>query len=100
MKKNFKIIGSAHSIKQIRIKEKQGTEAIFISPIFKTKKYKKFLNPIKFNLLTLETTKKIIALGGIAVKNLNKLRITKSYGFAGISFFKDNNKIKIQYEKN
>jgi thiamine-phosphate pyrophosphorylase len=95
MKKGFKIIGSAHSIKQIRIKEKQGVEAIFISPLFKTKNYKKFLNPIKFNLLTLKTIQKIIALGGITTSNLNKLRVTKSCGFAGISFFKDNDKFKI-----
>ena len=95
MKKGFKIIGSAHSIKQIRIKEKQGAEAIFLSPLFKTIKYKTFLNSIKFNLLALKTPKKIIALGGITANNINELRLTKSYGFAGISFFKKNNIIKI-----
>ena len=89
------IIGSAHSVSELKIKERQGAQAIFISPLFKTKKNKEFLNPVKFNLLALKTSKKIIALGGITTKNLNKLRITKSYGFAGISYFKNNDRIKI-----
>ena len=86
-KKKFAIIGSAHSVSEIKIKEKQGAELIFISPIFKAKKSNKFLNVIKFNYLTLNTKKKVIALGGIAENNLNKLRITNSFGFASISYF-------------
>ena len=35
--KKFKIIGSAHNIREIIIKENQGCEKIFISPIFKVK---------------------------------------------------------------
>ena len=95
VKKKFMIIGSAHSIKEIKIKEKQGAELIFISPLFKTSKSNKFLDPIKFNFLASKTNKKVIALGGITIKNLNRLKITKSCGFAGISFFKNNNNIKI-----
>ena len=41
----------------------------------------KFLNLIKF------TKKKIIALGGINDKNLNKLPLLNINGYAGISFF-------------
>ena len=95
VKEKFSIIGSAHSIKEIRIKEKQGVELIFLSPLFKTKKNKKILNPTRFNYLASKTSKKVIALGGITTKNLIRLRLTKSYGFAGISFFKDNNNIKM-----
>ena len=91
--KNFKIIGSAHNIFEIRTKEKQGVELIFISPLFKTKKNEKFLNILKFNLLALKTNKKVVALGGILKKNLNKLTLTKISGFAGISYFKKNDKI-------
>ena len=94
-KKNFIVIGSAHSIKEIRIKEQQGAELIFIYPIFKTNKKKQFLNPIKFNLLATKTNKRVIALGGILKENLNKLRLTKAYGFAGISYFENSDKIKI-----
>ena len=95
IKKKFTIIGSAHSIREIRIKEKQGAELIFISPLFKNKKNKNFLNPIKFNLLALNTNKKIIALGGITSKNLNKLGVVRAYGFAGITYFKNNDNIKL-----
>ena len=36
----FIILGSAHNLKEIRIKEKQGVRCIFLSPIFKIKKSK------------------------------------------------------------
>ena len=61
--KSFKIIGSAHNIKEIKIKEGQNCEIIFISPIFKTKKNKKFLGTVKFNLLAKNTKKKLSLLG-------------------------------------
>ena len=79
---------------EIKIKEKQGAQLIFLSPIFKTIKKKKFLNPVKFNYLASKTSKKVIALGGITSKNLNRLKMIKTIGFAGISYFKNNDKIK------
>ena len=91
MKKNFLVIGSAHSVQEIKNKELQGVKTIFLAPLFKTKKNKIFLNPIKFNLLGLQTTQRIIALGGITGKNLNRLGVTRSIGFAGISYFRNNN---------
>ena len=93
--KNFKIIGSAHDIKEIRIKESQNCEKIFISPIFKTEKNKKFLDTVKFNLLAKSTKKKIICLGGINTENLKKNRLTKSSGIASISWIKKNGLNKI-----
>jgi thiamine-phosphate pyrophosphorylase len=93
--KNFKIIGSAHNLSELKIKEKQGVELIFISPLFKIKKNKSFLNITRFNLLTLKSNKKVIALGGILKKNLNKLKLIKASGFAGISYFKNNDKINV-----
>ena len=36
-KKNFKIVGSAHNIKEIRIKENQNVGKIFLSSLFKKK---------------------------------------------------------------
>ena len=51
-KKNFIVLGSAHNIKEIRIKEVQKVDAIFISSLFNKKKnflgINKFLNLIKF----------------------------------------------------
>ena len=40
LKKKFLIIGSAHNLKEIKIKEKQGVSKIFLSPLFKIKKRK------------------------------------------------------------
>jgi len=93
-RKKFIIIGSAHSVDEIRIKEKQGVNLIFLSPLFKTKKNKKFLNSSKFNQLSLTTSKKLIALGGITSRNLNKLKMINAVGFAGISYFKNSDKIR------
>jgi len=92
-KKKFIAIGSAHSVKEIKIKEKQGVKLIFLSPLFKVDKNKKFLNPIKFNLLAAKTNIKVIALGGINQLNFKKLNLVKSYGFAGISYFINQNNI-------
>tara|TARA_B100000963_G_C22631253_1_gene675054 strand:+ start:2828 stop:3364 length:537 start_codon:yes stop_codon:yes gene_type:complete len=88
-KKNFLILGSAHNIYELRNKEKQGVEVIFLSPLFKTKHYKNGLGISKFNVLSKMSNKKIIALGGITKKNINKLKITNAYGFSGISYFKN-----------
>ena len=85
-KKKFLIIGSAHNNKEIKIKEKQGVNIMFLSSIFK--KNKNYLGINRFKLLSKLTNKKIIALGGISNFNLKKLKLTNCSGFAGISFFK------------
>ena len=35
--KNFKIIGSAHNLKEVKIKKQQGCEEVFLSPLFHLK---------------------------------------------------------------
>ena len=92
-KKKFKIIGSAHNLKEIKIKEKQGCDEIFISPLFKIIKKKGFLNISRFNYLCSLTKKNIIALGGINKKNFNQLNSVNSNGFASISWIKKNRPI-------
>lgn len=82
---NFTIIGSAHNNKEIKIKEKQGVDLLFLSSIFK--KNKNYLGINKFKLLSKLTNKKTIALGGISKKNINKLKLINCFGFAGISYF-------------
>ena len=72
-KKNFKIIGSAHNLKEIRTKETQKVDKIFLSSLFK--KNKNYLGINKFKLLSKLTRKKIVVLGGISKKNLKKLKI-------------------------
>ena len=91
---NFILIGSAHSIREIRDKEKQKVEQIFLSPLFKTKKSNKVLNILRFNNLTKFTKKPIIALGGINKNNIKKLKLINIYGFAGIRYFVNNKNVK------
>ena len=85
-KKNFILLGSAHNLKEIRIKEKQNVNKIFLSSIFK--KNNNFLGINKFNFLSKLSYKKIIALGGISKDNIRLINLTKSAGVAGISVFK------------
>mgnify|MGYP001411520108 CR=1 FL=1 len=86
IKNNFIIIGSAHNIKEIRIKELQKTNLIFLSSIFKQNK--NYLGVNKFHNISKLTKQKIIVLGGVSKKNINKLKILNCFGFAGISYFK------------
>ena len=85
LKRNFKIIGSAHNLKQIKIKEIQKVQKIFLSSLFK--KNKNYLGINKFKLLSQLTRKKIVALGGISKTNLKKLQLLNISEFAGISYF-------------
>ena len=86
LKKNFRILGSAHNIKEIRLKEKQKVSLIFISSIFK--KNKNYLGLYKFINLEKLTDVDISALGGISKSNLRILSLTRCAGFAGISYFR------------
>ena len=85
LKKKFVIIGSAHNIKEIRVKEMQNVRKIFLSSLFK--KNKNFLGINRFKLISNYTKKDIVILGGISKKNINQLRLINSIEFAGISFF-------------
>jgi len=89
LKKNFKLIGSAHNLKEIRIKEKQNVSSIFLSPLFKTMKYRNYLGIYKFLKLTTFTKKDIVALGGVNIKNLNKIKMMNISKIASISLFKN-----------
>ncbi len=84
-KKNFEIVGSSHNLKEIRFKENQKVEKIFLSSLFK--KNKNFLGINKFKLLSKLTKKKIVVLGGVSNLNLKKLKLLNQQDFAGISYF-------------
>jgi thiamine monophosphate synthase len=76
----FKLIGSAHNQYEYFIKQKQNCKTIMLSPIFYNNKYSQnqILNPIKFNLISLNWKTEICALGGICSKNIKKIKITKT----------------------
>jgi thiamine-phosphate pyrophosphorylase len=84
-KKNFILLGSVHNIYEIRTKELQLVDAIFLSSIFK--KNVNYLGIYRFKLISSLSKKPLIALGGILNSNLNKLSLVNCSGFAGISFF-------------
>tara|TARA_Y100000590_G_C15727309_1_gene1015718 strand:+ start:1765 stop:2292 length:528 start_codon:yes stop_codon:yes gene_type:complete len=85
LKKKFKIIGSAHNIFEIELKNLQNVNEIFLSSLFK--KNKNYLGPNRFKIIKNLTNKKIIALGGISKKNFKNFKLLDCSGFAGISFF-------------
>ncbi len=83
---NFMVVGSAHNLKEIRTKELQQVQNIFISSVFK--KNKNYLGLNKFKILDKYTKKKVVALGGISKKNLKKIALTNVSSIAGISYFR------------
>ena len=87
--KNLILIGSAHNIKEIRIKENQGVQLIFISPLFESKKSNRPLGIYRYNKLANLTKLPTIALGGIRGKNKKNLKFIRANGFASISFFQE-----------
>ena len=92
----YSIIGSAHNSKEIYTKKKQGCSDVFLSPIFNVTKNKNYLNIYNFNILTVDKKINYIALGGINEKNYKKIKLTKSLGFAGISWIKKNGLRKLR----
>ena len=75
-KKKFILVGSAHNLKEIRIKEKQMVDEIFLSSIFK--KNKNYIGINKFKILSSLSKKKIIALGGVSELNTKSISLTNS----------------------
>ena len=85
LKKNFEVIGSAHNLSEIKIKELQGVKKIVLSSLFK--KNKNYLGINKLKVLSKLTKKKAIVLGGISKKNIKKIKLLGISEFAGISYF-------------
>lgn len=90
LNKKFKLLGSAHNLKEIRIKEMQKIEYIFLSPLFPSIKNKNYLGIYKFFNLKKKTKKKVVCLGGITKSNIKTLKNLNLYGMASISYFKVN----------
>ncbi len=81
------IIGSAHNHIEIRKKIEQGCKIIFLSPLFKTYKFK-YLDIPRFNLTKMSFKNKFVALGGIRKKNMHKVKMLNIHGISGISMYK------------
>ena len=94
--KKFNIIGSAHNMIEINLKLKQRCTEIFLSPIFKMNKSKRFLGVTRFNFIILNIKSNFIALGGISEKNYKLIKLIKVSGFASISWAKKNGLSKLR----
>ena len=90
LKNSFVLLGSAHNLRQIRFKEKQRVNKIFISSIFK--RNNNYLGINKFKKLSILSNRKIVALGGISENNLRYLSLARVFEFAGISYFQNKKK--------
>ena len=88
-KSNFNLIGSAHSLREINIKKKQGCKIILFSKLFLVSynKMASYLGVVKFNNY-LKINKNLIPLGGISINNLNNLNNVNCLGFALLSEIK------------
>jgi thiamine-phosphate pyrophosphorylase len=95
LKKNFRIIGSAHNQSEYSLKIKQGCNLIILSPIFFNKKYSenKILKVLKFNLISRNWNENLCALGGINDANIRKIKLTTANTIAFKRFI-ENSKIK------
>jgi thiamine-phosphate pyrophosphorylase len=80
LKKDFKIVGSAHNRLEYNNKKNQSCEIIMLSPLFYNEKYSvnKILNIHRFNLISLNWGVKLCALGGINAQTLRKIKLTKA----------------------
>jgi len=95
LRKNFKILGAAHCQFEYFLRARQQCDTIVFSPLFYNEKYSlnKILNVVKFNLITLNWSGKISAMGGIKYENIKKIQITNCDSISFIKFL-ENSKIK------
>ena len=75
------------------MKELQGVNEVFLSPIFK-EKYNEKLEMFRYLNLRNLTKMKDIALGGISQKNIKRFNLIRPFGFASISFFEKKRPLK------
>ena len=87
-KNNIEILGKAHNQLEFYQKKMQSCSTIFLSPIFFTNKYSKnkILGISKFNLISLNWSSHLIALGGVKLSNFKKIKMTRSVA-VGIKSF-------------
>ena len=74
-----------HDLAEIRAAERDGTDLLFLSPVFATRSHPgaQPLGPSGFNRLARRTDLPVIALGGMNALRARRLR--EAYGWAGIT---------------
>ena len=91
LKKSWLTSGAVHSRRNAAKAKAVSLDLAFISPVFPTKSHsgKTTLGPYRLEELRILTGSKAIALGGLSLKTVRKLTISKPWGIAGIGLFKD-----------
>jgi len=81
--------GAAHNHKSIRRIEVLGLDAALLSPVFSSKSHPgaKALGIWKFTVISRRAEVPVIALGGVRVDHLRRLRLAGASGVAGIGLF-------------
>lgn len=89
--KNLIFIGSVHNQIEYFFKKKQNCSLITLSPLFYNKKYSinKILGLSKFRLISIDWDLPLIALGGIQLKNINKVKNLNIHGLGFSSLIED-----------
>ena len=72
----------------VQVQWRSKVELIRTSERIESKYITNFLGLNKFNLLSNYSRKDVIALGGVSKQNIKVINLTKSIGFAGISYFR------------
>jgi thiamine-phosphate pyrophosphorylase len=82
LNKKFSIVGAAHNQLEYMYKSRQSCQVIMLSPIFENSKYSpnKILNIVKFNNISNRWKEHVVALGGISLKNISRIQMTKVWG--------------------
>lgn len=80
---------SAHGTKGLLQAGRLAADAVLLSPVFPTASHPgaKTLGPVRLAALVRQSPVPVYALGGVSAKNLNRLRASGIYGYAGISGF-------------
>ena len=86
-RKKFTLLGSAHNLKEIRFKEKQKIQYIFLSPLFQNSKNKRYLGIYRFLTLKKLTKCNVVGLGGIKKTDLKSVKNLNIKEVASISLF-------------
>ena len=86
----YEIVGSAHNLREIDTKIKQGCMTILFSKLFLVDYDKKsaYLGLIRFNQIYNYVSKKLVPLGGIKISNLNTIKNLNCNSIAILSALK------------
>jgi thiamine-phosphate pyrophosphorylase len=78
--------GAAHGVAELRRREREGVDLVFVSPVFATQSHAgaAVLGPVRFGLIARLARMPVIALGGMDAAKFSRLERLGAFGWAGI----------------